>query len=483
VIDYATKLTTHRAFYPIDDLDYSVESDRGRVISSPALRRLQKRTQVFALELNASIRTRLTHSLEVAQTARFIAKTILQRLDKEEGLRRYGLEGRENAFVSTVEIAALLHDIGNPPFGHFGEATINKYVAERFVPLLQNLPASSDETKCEKEKLIRDICAFEGNAQAVRIVTKLQRLNLSFTQTLSILKYTRAAYEPAPDKNAPYAYLRKKPGFYLSEEKTVREMCDTLGVARYRRFPLTYVMEAADDIAYLTADLEDAVDKGVLSLEEVRDLIIASCERYGERFLKEVVEEQFQRIRQSEDAPYRFNMFFTLLRAKVITKLVNYVAERYIEHHEEVFEGAFDGALLQSDSSHPLHYAVKVLQEVSMKHIYRSKTVQERELQGYRVLTGLMEYYMPLVELDAEDFERLMKGERIDCFIAEPLLKRISQKQIATYRADSAHSESENEEMRTLYERYFRMRLVLDYVSGMTDDYALYEYRLLGANL
>ena len=135
MIDYRTKLTTHRQLYPFNDLEYSIESDRGRILSSPAFRRLQKRTQVFALELNASIRTRLTHSLEVAQTARFIAKSILTKLS-ETGLETYGLEGMENAFVSTSEMTSLLHDIGNPPFGHFAEETINKWMRTHAVALL-----------------------------------------------------------------------------------------------------------------------------------------------------------------------------------------------------------------------------------------------------------------------------------------------------------------------------------------------------------
>ncbi len=127
MINYKKRLTLHREFYPLDNIDISVESDRGRIFSSAAFRRLQKRTQVFALELNASIRSRLTHSLEVAQNARYIARTILQKL-KKDGLETYGLEDIENAFISTSEMTSLLHDIGNPPFGHFAEETINKWL-------------------------------------------------------------------------------------------------------------------------------------------------------------------------------------------------------------------------------------------------------------------------------------------------------------------------------------------------------------------
>jgi dGTPase len=118
MINYKEKLTLDREINPLPNIDISIESDRGRIFSSAAFRRLQKRTQVFALELNASIRSRLTHSLEVAQNARYISKTILQELKKEE-LEIFGLDDLENAFISTAEMTSLLHDIGNPPFGHF----------------------------------------------------------------------------------------------------------------------------------------------------------------------------------------------------------------------------------------------------------------------------------------------------------------------------------------------------------------------------
>jgi dGTPase len=212
MINYTKKITTDREVNPIDNLDYSIESDRGRILSAPAFRRLQKRTQVFALELNASIRTRLTHSLEVAQVARFIAKSILTKL-KREGLNTYGLEELENAFVSTAEMTSLLHDIGNPPFGHFAEQTINKWMKENALPILNTLAATLPDVQTIKEILAEDICNYDGNAQAIRVISKLQRLNLSYTQTLAVLKYTRGAYEKKPPKDDPLSYLKKKRAF------------------------------------------------------------------------------------------------------------------------------------------------------------------------------------------------------------------------------------------------------------------------------
>lgn len=474
MIDYRKKLTTDREFYPISDLEYSIESDRGRILSAPAFRRLQKRTQVFALELNASIRTRLTHSLEVSQTARFIAKNILSKLEKD-GLKTYGLE---NAFVSTVEMTSLLHDIGNPPFGHFAEQTINKWITENAIPLLEKIPTSLDETKALKVMLAKDLCNYDGNAQAIRVITKLQRLNLSYTQIASVVKYTRGAYEDKPKKGEPFDYLMKKPGFYYSEKDFIEKIQDKLNIKHGCRFPITYIMEAADDISYLTADLEDSVEKGILSLDKVYVLIKAECEREGETYLLEVIQERYDQAKKNEE-PYQFNMFFTLVRAKLVTSLVYHVVELYIKNHEAIFEGSFNSALLEYDKESKYYKAIKILQNISTKHIYQNKDVQTLELQGYTIINGLLSIFKPLLELTCKDFEALLHDEKIDCFISMRLIKRISSKQIVAYQNDVKALEGKDEESVALLELYYRVRLLIDYISGMTDDFALHEYKTL----
>jgi dGTPase len=159
MIDYKEKFILDREFYPSKDIEITVESDRGRIFSSSAFRRLQKRTQVFALELNASIRSRLTHSMEVSQNARFIARTILAEL-KKEGLEKFGLDEFENAFISTSEMTSLLHDIGNPPFGHFAEETINKWLKINILPKLESFKSSTKEIEDLKNILRNDICNY-----------------------------------------------------------------------------------------------------------------------------------------------------------------------------------------------------------------------------------------------------------------------------------------------------------------------------------
>ncbi len=479
MIDYRKKITTDRELYPIADIDISIESDRGRIISSGGVRRLQKRTQVFALELNASIRTRLTHSLEVAQIARYIAKTILTEL-KTEGLERYGLEGLENAFVSTAEMTSLLHDIGNPPFGHFAEQTINKWLRTNALTILERLPASTKENEALKQLLAKDICGYDGNAQAIRLISKLQRLNLSYTQTLAVLKYTRGAFEDAPKKGEGLDYLQKKPGFYYSEREFVQKLQKTLEIQNGHRFPLTYIMEAADDISYLTADLEDAAEKGILTLDEVYKIIKEECEREEESFLLGILKEQYEKAKKNEE-PYRFNMFFILLRAKLITPLVKHVANIYVQNHQEIFDGSFNAALLEYDTKSEYYKAIKVLQAVSVRHIYTHKEVLQLELQGYAIINGLFESYKPLLELDAKKFEKVLQDKKIECFVAMRLIKRISAKQITAYKEDVKKLDRSDEERYRLLEWYYRVRLIVDYISGMTDDYALYEYQTLNA--
>lgn len=471
------KFITDREFNPIENIDYSIESDRGRILSAPAFRRLQKRTQVFALELNASIRTRLTHSLEVGQTARFIAKSILTKL-KKEGLEIYGLEELENAFVSTAEMTSLLHDIGNPPFGHFAEQTINKWIIDNALPLLEIFTANSTDSQSLKILLKKDLCNYDGNAQAIRVITKLQRLNLSYTQIASVVKYTRGAYEEKPTKGDPLDYLMKKPGFYYSEKSFVENIQEKLNIKHGCRFPLTYIMEAADDISYLTADLEDSVEKGILNLDKVYELIKKECEKEGETYLLEVIQDRYDQAKKNEE-PYQFSMFFTLVRAKLVTSLVYHVVDIYINNHEAIFEGAFNSALLEYDTNSKYYKAIKILQTISSKHIYQNKEVQTLELQGYTIINELLNIFKPLLQLSYEEFEALLHDKKIECFIAMRLIKRISPKQIVAYQNDVKALDSTDEESFRIMEWYYRVRLVIDYISGMTDDFALHEYKTL----
>jgi len=481
MIDYSKKLTTDRFLYPMKNIDSSIESDRGRILSSPAFRRLQKRTQVFALELNASIRTRLTHSLEVGQTARYIAKTILSELQKSG--TDYGLDGLDNAFISTAEMTSLLHDIGNPPFGHFAEDTINKWLEVNAISILEKFESSTYQMDELKKKIRQDIISYDGNAQAIRVITKLQRLNLSYTQILSVLKYTRGAYEIKPPKEDAFYYLKKKPGFYFSEKEDIEQIQKCLNVKAGHRFPITYIMEAADDISYLMADLEDAIEKGILTLDEVYNLIKKECEKEDEHYLLELIEDRYHKTKKNEEA-YQFNMFFAIyFKPPLVRDLVQHVVKIYIDNHEAIYNGSFSNALLEYNKQSKYYKAVKILQTISIKYIYQNKKVEELELQGYKIVNTLLDIYKPLLLLNTGEFKSLVEGDskKVDCLVSPKLIKRISSKQIVAYKQDTNKLDSLNYEEYTILEWYYRVRLLIDYISGMTDDYALEEYKTLTA--
>jgi len=476
MIDYSKKITLHRELYPIKDIEISYESDRGRILSAPALRRLQKKTQVFPLELNAAVRSRLTHSLEVSQTARFIAKTIIKKANKKFGLDELG-----DAFVSISEMTSLLHDIGNPPFGHFAEVAINDWVKTSGIKIFDDLINVRNDNLELKNILVNDICNFDGNAQAIRVITKLQRLNLSYSQIASVLKYTRGAFEQKPTKDEEFSYLKKKPGYYFSEKDIVKNISESLDIKRGCRFPLTYIMEAADDISYLNADLEDAVDKGILKFDEVYLLIKEECEKDGETYLFDLVDEFYKKAKEKEDEPYQFNLFLTLTRAKLTHALVEHVSEIYLQNHEEIFNGKFNSALLEFDKKSKYTKAVEILQRISIKHIYNNKDIQTLELKGYKILTTLLDSYSTLLKISSEDFEKLVNDEKIECFISQRLIRRLSSKHIVAYKNSVLEISKEDKEVYDLHEWYFRARLIIDYISGMTDDFAYNEYQILSA--
>jgi len=488
MVDFSSRFSAqrpHSSASSDDNLDAQLESDRGRIINSAAVRRLQQKTQVFPLEHNAAVRSRLTHSLEVQQTGRFITRTIFDKLGSDAA--KYGLTGRERATESLVEMACLMHDIGNPPFGHFGEAAISRWFRDQMdqLPLL-NPSSLSEEEALFSAQLKRELQSFEGNAQAIRLISQLQKLNLTYLQSACILKYTRCATDPRPDTNHPLSYLMKKPGYYFSEREFVTQMQQVLKMQPGHRFALSYLMEAADDISYCLADLEDAVDKKILSTQRLKQLLIEQFSalrpqdadakhftdpRKTSRSFAEIIEYALQR---SEQEPInKDHEFFVWLRVGLIHPLVQHAADAFIEHLERIFEGDLNRALLEDDS--PCHAVIETLKKVAIRHVFSVDEVKTLELQGYRILSGLLDHYRPLLMLSQAQFDELLAGSSKGLLIESLLFRRLPNKHIKAYlqMRDQPVGNS------TLWEGYCRCRLLQDMVSGMTDQYALDEYRTL----
>lgn len=467
----------------IGKLENQLESDRGRIINSAAVRRLQQKTQVFPLERNAAVRSRLTHSLEVQQTGRYIARTVFKRLGRNA--ERYGLQGLDRAVETLVEMACLMHDVGNPPFGHFGEAAISRWFSDN-LPDLEPFAGDADSGPL-REPLLRELSCFEGNAQAMRLISHLQKLNLTYVQAASIFKYTREATEPKPGKEDPLHYLKKKPGYYFSEAGFISDMQQALGMEPGHRHPLAYIMEAADDISYCLADLEDSVDKGIMTFPAMAEALTSAFaelrpddhqERHfrdpkKDRSFAELVDGALKMARAEPiNADHEF---FVWLRVNLIHPLVDHAAGAFLDNMEDVFHGRLNRALLEDDS--PCHSVIDTLKQVAVQKVFSVPEVETLELQGYRIISGLLEHYRPLLVLPRADFGRLVAGDRKGLLVESRLFKRLPDKHVRAYL--TLRENTPDDASDELWERYCRCRLMQDMVSGMTDQFALDEFRTL----
>ena len=482
-LDYLKKLTCARP-EPTGqsrDLVTETESNRGRVIQSAALRRLQQKTQVYPLETNASVRSRLTHSLEVQQTGRYLAKTILDQLKHTDDYVQMGLEGIDTAFTNLVEMSCLLHDVGNPPFGHFGETAFSRWIQnhgrachEKAVARRTTHDGQTGHSQLFHDVLLPDLSVFEGNAQGLRIIHTLQTLNLTWSQLAATIKYTRPPYQSV---QPGCEYRQRKPGFYYSEQSLVQDIWKHLDIKENCRFPLVYIMEAADDISYCIADLEDAIDKGILTFRGLSFWLREVWQECGDdsNYLPDII-QRAEHV--AKDNP---QTFIRHLRSHLFKDLVNYAARRYLQNHADVYHGTLDQPLIDGGSHQ--HLALKTLKTVAIRHVFNSREKETPELRGYAALVGLLDIYRPILELPRAAFANLEHLEGGEHFIEHRLNHRLSRKYKAAYlRAVSQLSQKnltlaeEND-----LEWYYRTRLILDYISGMTDHFVLTEYQSLSA--
>lgn len=490
VIDLSSKIKTQRKYgRPASNVQSAFESDRGRIINSAAVRRLQQKTQVFPLERNAAVRSRLTHSLEVQQVGRYIVQQIEYRLGKSD-VQLSG-DSREwfRAMESLVEMACLMHDIGNPPFGHFGEKAISDWFASHLSAVLPN------ELRLESPLLYfaatTDIKQFEGNAQAIRLVTSLLNLNLTYSQIAGLTKYTRPAFldkEKIPDTRS---YLMKKPGYYLSEKDDMKAIYEALDMQEHCRHLISYIMEAADDISYCFADIEDAVEKRILSVRELLEWLPQAFSALGQDVHADALELFGSRISVStllqnaldsyeRETVDKNHQFFITLRVQLQHILVNLAAKRFVDNIDAIYTGTFNQPLLEDGSA--ASYLAEALKRVAREKVFCHSEVELQELRGHRIINGLLDYYRPILLLSKEHFGALIARD-FDAAKTFPLEQRLVNKlpgkHVRAYNNALEHPIDEAKNAPKIWERYCRCRLLQDYISGMTDQFAYDEYKAL----
>lgn len=439
------------------NLEAETESDKARILFSAPFRRLQKKAQVFPLESNAAVRSRLTHTLEVATVGRQIAQKVSKVLASESKI-----ESKE-AFVNIVESACLLHDIGNPPFGHFGEAAISNWFKKK--AKIQNSIFESERSAHENYYI--DFENFDGNAQGLRIMTKLQGedqfgLNLTCSTIAAYLKYTHP--EHSRDKNIND--FHKKPGFFLTEEESLKEVWNKLEIPNNTRSPLTFIMEAADDIAYCLSDIEDGIEKEIITYDQ---LVIAISSKLSDDTL-DFWHDIISNANRNSDHVSKF----ISIRTNLINKSTELAKSTFLSNQEDILAGSFTSSLIPEDSYE--HRVLKVVRDFVARNVYTSPEAEIIELSGNSIITGILDKLAPLLELSFPEFEFVLnkdvKNVKLNGLQIEARLLNLLPEQCKkSYRADSATTPE--------YEWIYRTHLLVDYISGMTDDFALEMYQKL----
>lgn len=414
------------------------QRDYDRLIFSAPFRRLQNKTQVFPLPGSIFVHNRLTHSLEVSCVGRSlgndVAKVLLERHPhlKDSFLPEIG---------AIVSAACLAHDMGNPPFGHSGERAISTFFSEgKGLALKEQQPGGEQLTPAQWE----DLTHFEGNANAFRILThqfegrRRGGFVLTYSTLASIVKYPFSS---------SLAGKKSKFGFFTTEEESYRRIAEELGIRKlndaplqYARHPLVYLVEAADDICYQMMDIEDAHKLKLLTTAETQELLLSYF-----------TPERQEHMRQTLKIVSDINEQIAYLRSCVIGLLIRECVAAFLDNEEEILAGDFSGSLIRHIAPLPAS-AYGRCTEVAFRKIYRSRDVLDIELAGFRIISTLLELMIDAVCSPEKAYSQL-------------LIDRVSSQY--NIRATS------------LYER---IQAVLDYVSGMTDVYALDLYRKINGN-
>jgi dGTPase len=411
------------------------QRDSDRIIFSSAFRRLQDKTQVFPLADNDYVRTRLTHSLEVASAGRSLG-TIVGAAIVERG----ELPGfHASDFGAIVSAAALAHDLGNPPFGHSGEDAIRVW--------FENSKVAQDARTMLKKNEQEDLARFEGNAQGFRLITRLQMpdnpgLRLTCATLGAFTKYPIESLVPEKARIHEGA-SSKKFGFFQSERDFFTEVATRCGLLRrtplhswWARHPLAFLVEAADDLCYRLVDFEDGFRLGHLGYEEVRD-----------RFVRVIGKEEIQaRAEQMREEKERIEF----LRALAIGVAVQQTAERFLEKEDAILAGDFDEPLIDGIAAGPELEAIKAR---SVETIYGTTRGVEIEAAGFAVLGGLLDDFVAAVSDVARRGKHASPRSR-------KLLRLVPEQSVGPG----------GEPDQSPYQRLLRM---IDFVSGMTDTYAV----------
>ena len=450
------------------DLRSEFEKDYHRIIGSASFRRLQDKTQVFPLDRSDFVRTRLTHSMEVSSFAKSLGQNIGENILVHKKDNSFTPQMKED-ICNILQCAGLIHDIGNPPFGHFGEDAIRDWF-RRNLPVMKYRGQSIDQVLTPQMR--EDFYHFEGNAQALRLVCKLHFLvdengmNLTYALLSTIMKYPVASLgvnEHSDD------IKDKKLGYYYADKEIFEEISRETGT-NGKRHPLTFILEAADDIAYKTADIEDAFVKGFLSYHKLLDEMTRLEEQFSDDdwggFLPaKRLKDLYQCGKEKQvGEPEEYAVKNWIVRVQGF--LIGCATHGFTENYQEIMQGSYGQDLFCRTSAEPL---MDLLGNLAFREVCTSDAIYRMEVAEGAMIDFLMDMFMnSVVKYDDDSQEMDSVSERMVSFISSNYK-----------RAYHYHAEGKSETERL----YLRLLLATDYICGMTDSYAKRLYQELKAIL
>ena len=456
------------AKYPMDDL----EKDYKAIISSAAFRRLQDKTQVFPLDKSDFVRTRLTHSLEVSTIARQLGIMITRNATgylPDDFKNKDGKDKLVERIPEVLSCAGLLHDLGNPPFGHFGEVVIGDWFKNEF----------QKEEFCYKKIAIRELLTeqmqsdlknFEGNAQALRILSKIRNkgksheINLTTGVIGALIKYPTDSLHVTNKKDPDIR--RHKLGYYLAEQETFEKVSKETGTwideKNVARHPLTFLMEAADDIAYSTADLEDALKKKMFSLKEFIAYFKGNLEddEKAQLLIKDL-ERRLENVQDEESEMIAFQNWMDYARGW----FMYCVTYSFSRNYKSIMNGEFQRELIQGTFHEK---SMKIFKNAMVEFVYEQPEIVKLELSAKKIISTLLDDFIYAV-IYMDETEEEYKNHQFQ----KKLCSLIPDNLKADYEKAKTNDEG--------YNLYLRMLMITDFISGMTDSYAKNLYQELNA--
>lgn len=416
-----------------DNTRLGFEVDYDRIIFSSYFRSLQDKTQVIPLSKTSFVHTRLTHSLEVSvvgrSLGRMVGKKIIERHPHLATIHGYHF----NDFGAIVAAAALAHDIGNPPFGHSGEKAIGEYFKTGKGKRFQNTLS---------DKQYQDLVDFEGNANGFKIMTESRPgieggLRLSYATLAAFMKYPKESLPKKPTSHISH----KKFGYFQSEKSYFKDVAEEVGLLPYQigdevtysRHPLTFLVEAADDICYTIIDFEDGINLGLIEEDYALEYLIKLVK-------SNISTAKYHSLQTTSDR-------LSYLRALAINTLITEASQIFLANEEAILTGSFDQALIEQSA-----YKAQIddILKLSIDNIYRSKEVTEKEIAGYQILGSLLEVYVNATEnyhAGASNYDKLI------------------------LRAEGNSFDYKNED------QYTRLISICKFVASLTDGNALLKYQ------